>query len=261
MHIDWFVLFAQIVNFLILVFLLKHFLYGRIVNAMDAREARIAARNAEAEQLKEKARQAAEDYQQKKQALQAQTEELLNQARSAAETTRQDLLAKARAEVDDIQQRWYDTLSREKQSFLEDLRRRAGTHVYDTIRRVMRDLAEAELEDRILGVFLRLLKESDAGRLALIRENLAQADPKTGVILRSSFELTTAQQDRIIAALESYAPEETPIKFEISREIISGIELMAHGHKISWSINDYLADLEETFNKALKEEIPTTALT
>ena len=39
MHIDWFVLFAQIVNFLVLVFLLKHFLYGRILDAMDARQA------------------------------------------------------------------------------------------------------------------------------------------------------------------------------------------------------------------------------
>ena len=30
MHIDWFVFFAQIVNFLLLVYLLKKFLYGRI---------------------------------------------------------------------------------------------------------------------------------------------------------------------------------------------------------------------------------------
>ena len=44
MHIDWFVFAAQIVNFFILVALLKFFLYDRIVKAMDARQARIASR-------------------------------------------------------------------------------------------------------------------------------------------------------------------------------------------------------------------------
>jgi hypothetical protein len=42
MLIDWFTVGAQIVNFLILVWLLKHFLYKPILNAIDAREKRIA---------------------------------------------------------------------------------------------------------------------------------------------------------------------------------------------------------------------------
>jgi len=49
MHIDWFVFFAQIVNFLLLVWLLKKFLYGRIINAIDTREAKIKATFEEAE--------------------------------------------------------------------------------------------------------------------------------------------------------------------------------------------------------------------
>jgi len=43
MLIDWFTVGAQIVNFLILVWLLQHFLYKPILNAIDAREKRIAA--------------------------------------------------------------------------------------------------------------------------------------------------------------------------------------------------------------------------
>ncbi len=54
MLIDWFTVIAQIIDFLILVFLLKHFLYGRIINAMDQR-ARITARLDEAEAQKKEA--------------------------------------------------------------------------------------------------------------------------------------------------------------------------------------------------------------
>ena len=47
MLIDWFTVVAQIVNFLVLVALMKHFLYGRLLRAIDEREAGIAARLAE----------------------------------------------------------------------------------------------------------------------------------------------------------------------------------------------------------------------
>ena len=44
MQIDFFTFFAQIVNFLILIYLLRRFLYGPITRAMAGREGRIAAR-------------------------------------------------------------------------------------------------------------------------------------------------------------------------------------------------------------------------
>ena len=47
MLIDWFTVLAQIVNFLILVALMKRFLYGPLIAAIDAREQSIAARLAE----------------------------------------------------------------------------------------------------------------------------------------------------------------------------------------------------------------------
>jgi F-type H+-transporting ATPase subunit b len=43
MLIDWFTVGAQALNFLILVWLLKRFLYKPILDAIDAREKRIAA--------------------------------------------------------------------------------------------------------------------------------------------------------------------------------------------------------------------------
>ncbi|MDT8272548.1 MAG: F0F1 ATP synthase subunit B, partial [Desulfomonilia bacterium] len=49
MEIDLFTWGAQIVNFLILVALLRHFLYGRIVHAIDTRQEKIASRWDEAE--------------------------------------------------------------------------------------------------------------------------------------------------------------------------------------------------------------------
>ena len=56
MLIDWFTVIAQVINFLILVWLLKRFLYRPILNAIDAREKRIAAKIADADEKKQKRR-------------------------------------------------------------------------------------------------------------------------------------------------------------------------------------------------------------
>ena len=48
MLIDWFTVGAQLLNFLILVWLLKRFLYKPILGAIDIRERRIAAELADA---------------------------------------------------------------------------------------------------------------------------------------------------------------------------------------------------------------------
>ncbi len=49
MLIDWFTVGAQALNFLILVWLMKRFLYKPILNAIDAREKKIAAELADAD--------------------------------------------------------------------------------------------------------------------------------------------------------------------------------------------------------------------
>ncbi|MFQ3186924.1 MAG: F-type H+-transporting ATPase subunit b, partial [Marinomonas primoryensis] len=50
MLIDWFTVIAQLINFLVLVWLLKRFLYRPILNAIDAREKRIADELADADE-------------------------------------------------------------------------------------------------------------------------------------------------------------------------------------------------------------------
>jgi F-type H+-transporting ATPase subunit b len=59
MLIDWFTVGAQVVNFLILVWLMKRFLYKPILHAIDAREKRIAKELADADAKRPKAKRSA----------------------------------------------------------------------------------------------------------------------------------------------------------------------------------------------------------
>jgi len=55
MQINWFTVIAQIINFFILVWLLKRFLYKPILKAIDEREKKIASQLEDANAKEEKA--------------------------------------------------------------------------------------------------------------------------------------------------------------------------------------------------------------
>lgn len=255
MHIDWFVFFAQIINFLILVYLLKYFLYSRILNAMDAREAKIASRFEEAQRLKEDARKAAQAYEEKNRELHEQSEEFLNQAHQHAEQEKNLLMDKVREEVDQVRQRWYETLGRERNAFLEDLRRRAGTYIFETIHRVLSDMADDELEGRMVHVFGRRIQEMDSAQQELLKSALKEK--KAVISVHSAFPLNSTHRQMVEEALKPYLTPKVTIRYDVVETVGAGIELMARGYKLSWSIQDYLASLEEKFVRALKEEIKT----
>ena len=106
MQIDWLTVIAQIVNFLILIWLLKRFLYQPVINAMDRREQRIAERLHNAELREQAAADTRLDYQHKIEALEQDRDALIKQAREAAESERRVLLDEARNEVAEKRSHW-----------------------------------------------------------------------------------------------------------------------------------------------------------
>src|SRR4249919_3833463 len=100
MLIDWFTVVAQVVNFLILVWLLKRFLYGPILNAIDAREKRIATELADAEAKKTEAQKERDKFEHKNEVFDQQRAALLSQAMDEAKGERQRRLDTARQESD-----------------------------------------------------------------------------------------------------------------------------------------------------------------
>jgi len=111
---DWFTVVAQIVNFLILVALLKRFLYGPIVRAMDRRETAIATRMEAADKRIDEAEQERMRYEKLARELAEAKDELRLKARKEAEQLRETLLKEAREEVDMSRAKWHEALRSER---------------------------------------------------------------------------------------------------------------------------------------------------
>lgn len=243
MLIDWFTTGAQIVNFLLLVYLLKRFLYRPIVLAMEKREEMIVQRLDEAEKKHSEAVQEVVSYHEKIQELDLQRDEIMARYRDEAEEQKQQMIRKARAETDNLKDRWLETVREEQDAFLHTLRLRAGMQVCVIASRLLTDLADSSLEQRMLERFLHRTKDLDPATLDQIRNSLQKE--QAGVIVTSSFELLPAMQEAIIRDIHSRLTREVPVSFMISPSLICGIELKAGGYVVGWSLQEYLKTIED----------------
>lgn len=256
MELDWITVAAQIVNFLVLVWLLHRFLYGPVVRAMDAREARIAERLREARQAREEAEAESGRYRQMQEKLEKEREDRLAEAREQAEKVRKSLQAEAREEVAVKRAEWSRNLADEQEAFLADLQERAAEAFSAMARRALSDLADARLEDQIARRFLKALAELDRSDLDRIRAECERAGRPAAV--RSAFDLSPARRKQVKSALERSLGADVDIVFERSSRLVCGIELRVGGQMVRWSLDSFLDELEGELRAAVERRTPAT---
>ena len=250
MLIDWFTVIAQAVNFVILMWLLKRFLYGPILSAIDAREQRIAAELADADSKKAEAQRERDQFQKKNQEFEQQRAALLSQATGEAKAERARLLDQARQAADAMRARQEEALRIEQQSLSEALSHRARDEVFAIARKALADLAGATLEERMTEVFLRRLRGLDKAGIARMKSTLeASSSPR---LVRTAFILPPAQRAAIEAVVKDTLGSETPVQFATAPDLVSGIEISANGQKLAWTIADYLTSLGKGVDELLK---------
>jgi F-type H+-transporting ATPase subunit b len=258
MQIDWFTLVAQIVNFLILVGLLWRFLYGPIIRAMSEREARIAARLRDAARVREEAEREALAYHEKNRDIEARRKELLTHAREEAEARRLALLDEARQEVELQRAGWREALRREQEAFLGELRRKTGEQLLAVARRALADLADEDLERQVLDVFLRRLQALGPA----IRGTMAEAIRDAGeAVICTAFPLPASEQERLTRAIQEELADGAEVRFEVLPDLLCGIELRSHSHRLGWNLGTYLEAIEEDFLRAIEDHAGDNRLT
>jgi F-type H+-transporting ATPase subunit b len=252
MLIDWFTVGAQALNFLILVWLMKRFLYKPILNAIDEREKRIARELADADAKKVEAQKERDEFQHKNEELDQKRAALLTQAVDEAKAERLRLLDQARQAADALSAKRQETLRNDARALNQAISRRAQQEVFAIARKALSDLATTSLEERLGAVFTRRLREMNSQ----VKKGFAAALTTAShpALVRSAFDLPAEQRATIQNALNETFSAEIHVRFETAPDLVSGIELTTNGQKLAWSIADYLASLQKGIDEILKQK-------
>jgi F-type H+-transporting ATPase subunit b len=250
MTVDWLTVGAQMVNFLVLVYLLRRFLYGPVVRAMARRDAAIAERAREAQQRREEAEEEARRHREAREALEAQRERLLARAREEADDLRRMLDKELRREMDQARERWRAELEREQAAFLRDVRRQAAEQFELLARRALADLASADLESQMARVLIERLGDLDGPRRAALVRAGAAGEP---VRVRSAFELPATVRRTLTSSLRDAVGPDVEVTYEQADDVVCGVEIRAGGESLAWSLEGHLDTLERRLADGLGE--------
>jgi len=243
MLIDWFTVVAQVLNFIVLVWLMKRFLYGPVLDAIAAREKRIADQITAAETKEAQAIAERDSFEKRNVAFDAQRGELLAQATAQAQSEGQRLLEQARRAADQQALERQRSLRTEAQHLAQAIGGRAREEVFAIARKTLADLSTSTLEANISEVFVERLGELKDPAKARLSAALKAATESPR--LRSAFELQAGSREAIESAInQTFSTAVTPC-YEVEPDLVCGIELSVGGEKLSWTIAEYLTSLEK----------------
>lgn len=244
MAIDWFTVAAQIVNFLILVWLLKKLLFRPILNAMERREMGISGRLQQAHQQKAEAEALQQQYQQSLQQWQREKDALMAQAREEAENEKTALLQCLSEEIQRKKAEFETEIQQQQQALGGLISRTLAEKTLSLSDKILRQLADQSLEQRIVEHFLGVLAGLPEQECAPLKQALQQGD----ATLITRFQPNAADKQRLQDWFDAFAPG-CRLTFARRDALMCGIALEAGGRSWEWSIERYLSELESDLLK------------
>ncbi|NJC26959.1 F0F1 ATP synthase subunit delta [Neolewinella antarctica] len=254
MEINWFTVVAQVINFIILVWLLKRFLYKPILKAIEDRENKIVAQLEDAEAKKVEAKAEREEFQQKNTSFDEQKKELLANATSDAADHRQELFDNARTEAAQLSKKLATAAEEQRHSEQKTHRQKIQQEVYGIARKALFDLATVSLEEQLTQSFIKRLNALTKAEVKQLKT--AFTGSSRPLVVRSAVALSEAQRQALKQSLDELLAIETSLSFEVVPALIGGMELSTQDYKIAWNISAYLRGFEKVV-PALNGQQPT----
>jgi F-type H+-transporting ATPase subunit b len=257
MKINWFTVIAEVINFLILVWLLRRFLYKPVLKAIDEREKKIASQLNDAKAKETEAKKEQDEFARKNETFDKEKKELMDKAVAETNEERQKLLEAARNEATALRSKLEKSLKEMQENLNRDIAQKTQQEVFAIARKTLTDLASLSLEEQSTNIFIKRLNDlKKEEKQQFIEAFKSVSNP---ILLQSAFDLPEKQQTEIKSAVNEVLGAKTQFQFKTAPELISGIELTSNGYKLDWSISEYLNSLQKNIletlnNKTMKDE-------
>ena len=224
MHFDWWTFAFQVINVLVLMWLLGRFMFRPVARIIAERQAETTKALASAEAARSQAAEAEAAARAEKEQNAAERLKIIEAARAEAETQRSEILEKSRKEAAGIAQKAEAEAKRQHAQVREERTREAATLSVRITERLMMNLPH---DARVNGYPTRLQKAL-ADLDPALRHALA-ADPAT-LRIAAPRALSDAELQQTQQAIRTALDTEPPTTVEVDEAMIAGLELRGrHG--------------------------------
>jgi F-type H+-transporting ATPase subunit b len=242
-ELDWTTFLLEIVNFLVLVWILKRFLYKPVLGVIEQRRRGIEETLAHAESVRSEAEALREQYgnrlaeweterQQAREALAGEIEEARGRRMKALEAE----LARERERVMVVEERRRTEADHKAE-------RTAMKQAAKFAARLLSATACAEVESRLVDLVVDELGRLPEERISALRA--AWKKPPEEIRVASGFTLGEEARERLQASLAAVAGVSVPFSYEQDEELLAGLRIVVGAWVLSANLRDELAGFVE----------------
>lgn len=251
MHFNFWTFLFQIINFLVLAYLLHRLLYAPLRASIDQRRKKIADQLSEAEGARRDAETLKRNLDAKLADMQRQREEILQQAHVEAEEQRKAILAEANVAAQQHRQEFEKGLEHDRAVMLDSVQRDVVEQAVETTRRLLAGAADRTLHEQLLRHLLEALRKAAVEEVADIRRHWR---PEEEVLLESAREPELSQLQEIASAASELAGSAVKPQLRILPELIEGARLRLGSHVWDASLSGQLPEGSATPKGVLRHD-------
>jgi alternate F1F0 ATPase F0 subunit B len=241
MRIDWSTLALQAANFLVLVWLLQHFLYRPVLGIIADRQQRTESVVAEANATRAAAEQLRAELEQQRGAIAKERDQALEQAHASARADAQRLLEQARADAEKRLAEERQRLAQERTETAQALRQQTIELALTIARRLLADAGASGLDAPFVErMVARLQSLGEPER----RDLVGQMADGAALQLVTAEPLEPAARQAFQHQLQTLLGTETTVQFADDAALIAGAELHFPHTILRHSWRDSLAEIE-----------------
>jgi F-type H+-transporting ATPase subunit b len=242
-ELNWSTFVLEIINFLVLVWILKRFLYKPILGVIEQRRRGIQDTLAHAESLRREAESLREQYERRL----ADWETERQQAREALvgeiDADRRQRIQALEAELSQTREREQVVEERRREEATRKTEQQAMMQAATFASRLLSATACPEVENRLVDLVVDELSGLSAERLSSLRA--AWQRPPEEILVTSGFDLATDTRRRLEQALTALAGAAVPFRYEQSEDLLAGLRIVIGAWVLRANLQDELAAFAE----------------
>lgn len=156
--LDWKLFISQLVNFVILLILLRLFAYQPILKVLSDRRQRIEQSLETAQRIEKRERQLQEQEQRRLNQAKERSAEIIAEAKQVAEHAKQRMLEEMKLERELARQKWAKEMVELKHETLEEAKRELAQLVTATSTRVLQKIMTRDLNEKLTDTITQEVK-------------------------------------------------------------------------------------------------------
>lgn len=246
MDFDWSTFSLEALNFLVLVWLLKRFLYQPVLAVIEQRRAEGEQVTAAAKALRDEAQDLKSQYEAKLAHAAEDRERVLAQLQEEVSAERAKRLALVDADMTAERQRRNDLEARQRERREAERDRQAVALGARFASRLMERLAGPPLEDKLVDLAVADIQAMQAGQREPLQAALAGAD--AGVQVATAHALEPQRRAALVKALGELAGRALSPEFTEDKSLVAGVRIRAGSWVLMANLRDELQFFADRFD-------------